>query len=105
MARSDVGLIVLVLLHFGQVPPPSHIRSCQGDTPHIPDLIRPSYAHLPADPGQDARSVEVAVLSVDAGGGGATDRARVRRGSVAEHGGPLLESLGPECAASGAACL
>ena len=34
------------------------------------DTSRP---HLPADTGQDARSVEVAVLSVDARGGGATD--------------------------------
>ena len=35
--------------------------------------LKASRAHLPADTGQDARSVEVAVLPVDARGGGATD--------------------------------
>ena len=34
-------------------------------------------------------------------GGGATNWARVRHHSVAEHGGAILESLGPECAAAG----
>ncbi len=63
----------------------------------------------PTDPAvdrwQDARSVEVAVLSVDTGSGGDPDRARIRYDGLDDLGRALPEGLGHEPAKAGAACL
>src|SRR3954447_23058910 len=64
-----------------------------------------SRTHQAAGGGQDARSIEAAVLPVDARSSEASDWARIRRCTVARHYRELPQGMGADAAKASASCL